>query len=134
MIGILRIAVLVSVAVLTTGVTYGQATLPSADAAPFMGTWVFSMTEPAGAVETVRVWDDGGRVAASVQAGKFPAINASSVVKDADLLVLTAKRFENGKQIWAVIALTRDGDGMRIAQMLEQSTTVKLGSGKKMVN
>jgi hypothetical protein len=97
----------------------------------FLGTWPLLMTNPDGAHETVRVWNDGGVVKASVQAGRFPAINATGIMKDGDVLVLTLTRFENGKSDRAVIALTLDGDTMNMAQMLEFSQTIKRGSGKK---
>lgn len=86
---------------------------------------------PAGAQETVRVWEDKGAVKASVQSGRFPAVNATGILKDAGMLVLTLTRFENGQPIRAVVALTVDGDTMTIAQMLERSETIKRGSGKK---
>ena len=38
---------------------------------------------------------------------------------------------ENGMPIWAVIALTLEGDTMTVAQLLEKSQTVKQGTGKK---
>ena len=47
------------------------------------------------------------------------------------MLVLTATRFENGKPVWAVISLTRDGQMMKMAQMLEFSVTIKRGTGAK---
>jgi hypothetical protein len=97
----------------------------------FMGTWPVTMTNPAGARETVRIWDESGVVKASVQSGRFPAINATGILKDGDVLVLTLTRFENGKPDRAVIALTLDGDTMNMAQMLEFSQTIKRGSGKK---
>jgi hypothetical protein len=52
----------------------GPAVTPQ-QATPFMGTWVFTMTEPAhfkGSQQTVRIWDENGRIAASVQVGGFP--------------------------------------------------------------
>jgi hypothetical protein len=97
----------------------------------FVGTWAIEMTNPAGARETVRVWDEAGRAKASVQAGRFPPLNASGILRDGDALILTATRFENGQPIRAVIALTRDGDTMKMAQMLEHSETIKRGSGRK---
>jgi hypothetical protein len=103
----------------------------TSEAAAFVGTWPLTMTNPAGAQETVRVWDDNGVLKASVQSGRWPAINATGILKDGDLLVLTATRFENGKADRAVIALTLDGDTMNMAQMLEFSQTIKRGSGKK---
>jgi hypothetical protein len=114
------------------GAAFGEAAdVRSADVAAFMGTWPISMTNPAGALETVRVWDEKGVARASVQAGRFPAINVSGIMKDADMLILTLTRFENGKPDRAVIALTLDGETMNMAQMLEFSQTIKRGSGKK---
>jgi hypothetical protein len=106
-------------------------TLSSSQATAFMGTWVVAMTNPQGATETVRIWNQNGVVAASVQAGRFPPINATGVLKDGDMLVLTLTRFENGKPDRAVIALTLNGDTMNLAQMLEFSETIKRGTGKK---
>jgi hypothetical protein len=96
------------------------------------------MTEPEafkGSQQTVRVWEKNGNIGASVQIGKFPAIEATGIVRDGDLLVLTisheAGMRENGAPIWAVISLTRDGDTLNTAQMLERSQTIKRGVGKK---
>ena len=97
----------------------------------FMGTWPLIMTNPEGARETVRVWDENGALRASLQAGRFPAISATGIMKDGDMLVLTLTRFENGKADRAVVALTLDGSTMNMAQMLEFSQTIKRGSGKK---
>ena len=123
---------LIGVLCLVASVSGWQAsTTNSSQATAFMGTWVISMTNPQGATETVRIWDEKGVVAASVQAGKFPAINATGILKDRDVLVLTLTRFENGKEDRAVVSLTLDGDTMNMAQMLEFSQTIKRGSGKK---
>jgi hypothetical protein len=103
----------------------------SSDASAFIGTWVFAMTNPQGAQETVRIIDKEGLLAASVQAGRFPPINVSGILKDGDMLVLTVTRFENGKPIRAVISLIPEGETMQIAQMLEYSETIKRGLGKK---
>jgi hypothetical protein len=98
----------------------------------FIGTWPLLMTNPAGSQETVRIWiDKGGGARASVQAGRFPAANVSGIMKDGDMLILSLSRFENGKPIWAVIALTLDGTTMNMAQMLERSQTIKRGSGAR---
>jgi hypothetical protein len=114
--------------------------LTPAQAAPFMGTWVITMTEPEafkGSQQTIRVWDKNGVVTASVQVGKFPPANVTGVLKDGDILVLTVSHEaqpglrENGAPIWAVISLVRDGDAMKTAQMLEKSQTIKRGTGKK---
>ena len=124
--------VLIGVLCLVASVSGWQApTTNSSQATAFMGTWVISMTNPQGATETVRIWDEKGVVAASVQSGKSPAINATGILKDRDVLVLTLTRFENGKEDRAVISLTLDGDTMNMAQMLEFSQTIKRGSGKK---
>ena len=105
-----------------------------------MGTWVFTMTEPEhfkGSQQTVRIWNQNGMVAASVQVGKFPANNVTGIHKDGDMLVLTISHaakspiMENGVPILAVILLTLDGDAMTMAQMLEHSETIKRGTGKK---
>jgi hypothetical protein len=111
--------------------------LTRAQATTFMGTWVFAMTNPAGSEQTVKIWDRNGVVAASVQVGKFPPTEVTGIVKDGDLLVLTISHdarpalVENGSPIWAVISLTRDGEKMEMAQMLERSQTIKRGTGKK---
>ena len=105
--------------------------LNPSQAATFLGVWPLTMTNPEGARETVRIWDENGVVKASVQAGRFPAIGATGILKDGDVLVPTLTRFENGKPDRAVIALTLDGDTMNMAQMLEFSQTIKRGSGKK---
>jgi hypothetical protein len=116
------------------------ATVTPQQAAPFMGTWMFTMTEPAhfkGSQQIVRIWDQNGRVAASVQIGKFPANSVTGMYRDGDMLVLTISLDaqlpikENGVPLRAVIMLTPDGDGMRMAQMLDESETIKRGIGKK---
>ena len=106
-------------------------TVKSSDVTPFMGTWVFTMTNPPGAQETVSISDKNGIVAASVQAGRFPAIDVSGILYDGDVLILTVRRFENGMPIRAVVSLARDGEAMNMAQMLENSQTIKRGTGKK---
>ena len=107
---------------------------------PFIGTWAFTMTEPAafkGTAQTVRIWDENGRIAASFQVGTFPAINVTGVHMDGNMLVLTLGHhaepplMENGAPLMAVILLTLDGDQMHMAQMLERSQTIKRGVGKK---
>jgi hypothetical protein len=117
----------------------GAAVTPQ-QAAAFMGTWLFTMTEPPhfkGTQQTVRIWDENGRIAASFQVGKFPASTVTGVHRDADMLVLTisleAPRpiMENGAPLRVVILLRPDGDGMRMAQMLDESETIKRGLGKK---
>jgi hypothetical protein len=125
--------------VLVTALAGGQGSpFPDAQAATFIGTWAFTMTEPEafkGSQQTVRVWEKNGVISASVQIGKFPAIEATGIFKDGDMLVLTisheAGMRENGAPIWAVISLTRDGDTLKTAQMLEKSQTIKRGVGKK---
>jgi hypothetical protein len=127
--------------VLMTSSANGQGSaLTPAQAAAFKGTWVFTMTEPEafkGTQQTVRIWEMNGVVGASVQVGKFPATDATGIFKDGDMLVLTISHEaqpgmrENGAPIWAVMSLTREGDTMKIAQMLERSQTIKRGVAKK---
>lgn len=107
------------------------ASIPSSQATAFMGTWVINMTNPPGAQETVRILDKDGVVTASVQLGKFPPSDVTGIVKDGDMLVFTTRRRENGNPIWVVMALTVDRDRMNMAQMLEQSQTIKRGTGAR---
>ena len=102
----------------------------SAELSPFIGTWVFTMTDPQGE-QTVRVSDRNGSVSASLQIGKFPPNEMTGILKDGDVLVLTTTLRENGAPIWAVVALTLDGQTMHMAQMLQMSQTVKRGTGHK---
>jgi hypothetical protein len=105
--------------------------LTPSDVAPFVGTWRLEMTNPAGAVETLRVWEEGGAVKTTLQLGRFPPMAATGLLKDGDMLVLTGGRFENGAPIRVVVELTLEGDTMHIAEMLSRSETIKRGSGKK---
>ena len=119
-------------ALLLSAVPGGPAgTIAPADVKEYLGTWPLAMTNPSGARETVRIWEEGGVVKATVQAGRFPPIPVTGMLKDAGMLVLTATRFENGRPIRAVVALTLEGDEMRMGQMLEFSETIKRGSGRK---
>ena len=111
--------------------------MTSMQASSFIGTWVFSMTNPAGSQQTTRIWDNSVALAASVQVGTFPPTDVTGLARDGDMLVLSVSHDarpglrENGQSIWAVISLTLDGDTMRLAQMLERSETIKRGAGKK---
>jgi len=109
-----------------------------AEAMAFMGTWVVNITEPSvWPPQILRIWNRDGALAASVQTGTAPAVAVTGIIKDRNMLVLTlsneAERpfLENGAPIWAVIALTLDGDTIKVAHMLEKSLTVKRGTGKK---
>ena len=133
------IAALLLVVTGSTAGGQGTAVTPQ-HATAFMGTWTFTMTEPEhfkGTQQTVRIWNQKGTVAASVQVGKFPPNNVTGIYKDGDMLVLTISRdaqsamMENGVRLWAVFSLTLDGDTMKMAQMLEHSETIKKGAGKK---
>jgi hypothetical protein len=108
--------------------------------AQFLGTWSITMTDPPemrGAHQTIRIWEDHGVLAASVQIGRFPALQASSVYLDGDMLMVVVSHaaqkemIENGVPIWAVFALTKDGDTLKTAQMMERSATNKRGSGQR---
>ena len=107
------------------------ASVPSSQASAFLGTWIFAMTNPANSEQTVRISDKNGILAASLQVGKFPPTDITGILRDGDMLVLTTTLRENGAPIWAVIALTRDGETLNMAQMLQQSQTIKRGTGKK---
>jgi hypothetical protein len=121
----------------------GQSPAPlnPADAKSFLGVWVIEMTEPAvfKGTHTIRVWDNNGTVAASLQTNpNFPAIEATGVYRDGNMLVLTLSHHakphpmqENGMPIWAVVSAVVDGDTMKVAQMLERSQTIKRGVGKR---
>jgi hypothetical protein len=106
------------------------APIKPSEAQPFMGTWVLTMTNPAGPEQTVRIWEKDGIVGASLQIGKFPPDDITGILKDGDVLVLTTTLRENGAPIWAVIALTLDAETMQ-AQMLEKSQTFKRGTGRR---
>ena len=105
--------------------------LPSSQATAFMGTWTLAMTNPPNSQQTVKIWDKSGVVGASLQIGKFAANDITGIFKDGDVLVLTTMLRENGAPIWAVIALTLDGQTMTMAQMLQNSQTIKRGTGQK---
>jgi hypothetical protein len=139
-----QISTALVIMILFSGAVAAQGFAPRAsDAAAFIGTWVFTMTEPEelkGSQQIVRIWDQDGVLAASLQIGKFPSNNVTGIFKDSDILVLTISHNaprpirENGVPIWAVISLTLDGDTMRMAQTLERSRTIKRGAGKKTAN
>ena len=121
-----------AVVLLLAGSTNGQgSSLASSEAKAFIGTWVFRMTEPPGAQETVRIIDRGGTIAATVQAQQFPPIEVSDVAKFGEVLILGATRFENGKPVQALVILRPNGDTMSMIQELEGSTITKRGSGKR---
>jgi hypothetical protein len=127
-----RVALAVVLLICVATVARGQgATVPSSQATAFIGTWTLAMTNPANSEQTVRIWDKNGIVGASLQVGKFPPTDITGILKDGDMLVLTTTLRENGAPIWAVIALTLDGQTMNMAQMLQQSQTIKRGSGKR---
>jgi hypothetical protein len=128
--------------VLITSGANGQSTsLNSAGANAFLGTWDIEMTEPAvfKGTHTVRIWDASGQLAASLQTNvRFPAVEATGIHMDGNMLVLTLGHqakpgplLENGRPIWAVISLVLDGDTMKVAQMMERSQTIKRGEGKR---
>ena len=121
---------LVLILVAADGAAQTGAVKPS-DVSPFMGTWVLTMTNPEGTEQIVRIWDKKGVVAASLQIAKFPPNDITGILKDGNVLVLTTTLRENGAPIWAVIALTLDGQTMNMAQMLERSQTIKRGVGHR---
>jgi hypothetical protein len=120
---------------------HGQSALSLADAKPFMGVWPIEMNEPPEfkGTHTIRVWDNGGTVAASLQSNpNFAAIEATGIHRDGNMLVLSISHQakprplqENGVPIWAVVSAVVDGNTMKIALTLERSSTIKRGTGKR---
>jgi hypothetical protein len=109
-----------------------QTAAPKSSAlSPFIGTWVFAMSNPQGSEQTVRIVDKNGVVGASLQIEKFPPSDITGMFTDGDLLVLTTTLRENGAPIWAVIALKLEGETMSMAQMLQMSQTIKRGTGRR---
>jgi hypothetical protein len=142
--GTCRRALLVAaLLVVTAHGARGQSAAPlnPADAKSFLGVWVIEMTEPVvfKGTHTIRVWDNNGTVAASLQTNpNFPAIEATGIHRDGNMLVLTLSHNakphpmqENGMPIWAVVSAVVDGDTMKVAQMLERSQTIKRGAGNR---
>jgi len=101
-------------AIAAPGARGQSAPLTPANAKPFLGVWVIEMTEPAEfkGTHTIRVWDNSGTVAASLQTNpNFPAIEATGIHSDGNMLVLTLSHNakphpmqENGMPIWAVVS------------------------------
>lgn len=108
-----------------------QAGLAPSGVREFLGTWSIDMTNPAGAHETVKIWEEGGTVRASLQLGRFPASPVTAMMRDGDALILSFARRENGAPIRCVASLTIEGDTIAMAQLLSQSETVKRGTGKR---
>ena len=138
-----RRALVAALLVIGAAGTRGQSAQPlnPVDAKSFLGVWVIEMTEPAvfKGTHTIRVWDNKGTVAASLQTSRdYPAIEATGIHRDGNMLVLTLSHDakphpmqENGAPIWAVVSAVVDGDTMKVAQMLERSQTIKRGAGKR---
>jgi hypothetical protein len=132
--------VMTGLLLLVAAAASGQGTPTPAQAEAFMGTWAVEMTEPPEfkSTQVLRIWNRDGALAATVQPGKGPALEMAGIIKDRNMLVLTlsneAQRsfLENGAPIWAVIAVTLDGDTIKVAHMLEKSRTIKRGTGTKM--
>ena len=79
-------------AIAAPGARGQSAPLNPANAKPFLGVWVVEMTEPAvfKGTHTIRVWDNNGTVAASLQTNpNFPPIEATGIHRDGNMLVLT---------------------------------------------
>ena len=79
-------------AIAAPGARGQSALLNPANARSFLGVWVIEMTEPAvfKGTHTIRVWDNSGTVAASLQTNpNFPAIEATGILRDGNMLVLT---------------------------------------------
>lgn len=131
-------------AILTGGVvasTPQGAKVSSAQARGFHGTWMVTMTEPPelkGTQHTLRIWDKDGGLAASFQSrAAAPVIEATGLMLDGDLLILTFSHqakpalLENGTPLWAIFTLSLDGDALKLVQTMERSATLKRGIGRK---
>lgn len=115
-----------------SGTALAQAqSIPASQASAFMGTWTFAMTNPPNSEETIKISDENGMTTATMQVGKFPPNKITGIMKDGDLLVLTTSARENGMPIWVVITLRPDGNTMQLAQMMQQSQTIKRGTAQK---
>lgn len=131
--------------ILTGGVLVASAPqgakVSAAQARAFQGTWMVTMTEPPelkGTQHTLRIWDKDGGLAASFQSRPVaPAIEATGLMLDGDLLILTFSHQakppirENGAPLWAIFTLSLDGDALKLAQTMERSATLKRGIGRK---
>jgi hypothetical protein len=89
------------------------------------------MTEPKGAVETVRIWYIEGRFAATIQAQEYPPVAFADASKRGESLVLGTTRFENGKPLKASVTLSVEGDTMTLTEELEGSPVIRRGAGKQ---
>ena len=72
-------------AIAAPGARGQNAPLNPANAKSFLGVWVIEMTEPAvfKGTHTIRVWDNSGTVAASLQTNpNVPAIEATGIHRD----------------------------------------------------
>ena len=128
-------------AIAAPGARGQSSSLNTANAKPFLGVWPIEMTEPPEfkGTHTIRVWDNNGSVAASMQTNpKSQAIDATGIHSDGNMLVLTFSHTakphpiqENGMPIWAVVSAVVDGDTMKVALMLERSSTIKRGAGNR---
>ncbi len=83
----------VLLAFVSSGASAQSTAATAADATAFMGTWVINFTEPAAfkTTQTVKIWNQNGVVAASIQTGNT-AQEVTGILKDANLLVLTINR------------------------------------------
>lgn len=138
-----RVILLAALLVIAVPEARGQSAAPlkPADAKAFLGVWVIKMTEPPEfkGIHTIRVWDNNGAVAASIQTNpSFPPIEATGIHRDGNMLVLTIGHHakphpmqENGMPIWAVVSAAVDGETMKVALMLERSQTIKRGTGNR---
>jgi hypothetical protein len=135
-----RLLIGLAAVLLFVGVSAGQpgSGATPADAKGFMGTWRVELTEAMSGAHTIKISESNGTMTASVGSDNSTAIEVTGIVKDGNMLVLTISRdgprpvLENGAPIWALYALTLDGDTMKAALMLEQSRTIKRGTGKRL--
>jgi hypothetical protein len=130
----LLLSMVLGVSVVAPLVAQERRGVQSSGATAFLGTWAIVMGEPLGAHETVKIWDNDGVLAASIQSEQSPRITVTGMLQEGNVLWLTTTRVEHGQPMWAVIVLTRDGDTMQTRQMLQPSRTIKTRFQKEAVS
>jgi hypothetical protein len=89
-----------------------QSSLPSTDAAAFLGAWTLGLDTPQGPMTmTLTLKDEGGKLAGSITADMMPdPQKITDISKNGDILVLAYTLDFQGQAIPAKIALVPDGE------------------------
>jgi hypothetical protein len=111
----LLLAALAGLPALAPSHAAAQAALDAAQAAPFLGSWSTTLDSPEGAIPTtVSVADAGGKVALEVEfQGLGPAVPATDVARDGDLLVARFSLNYQGMDLPTVLKLSPDGANLK---------------------